>query len=373
MDLRSIYIANGVGIFVLLMLLYVSRTKIQRDTQEDRVYTIMVLGVMIGCFMEAFSYTIDGQLFTGSRILNYIANTYLYCANLLMSFCVLVYVDLGLYGNPKRITKLYKPQIVIGVIFIALNVVNYFVPITYYISEQNVYERRPLSYAYYFIIMYYLITAYAQMRRYEKENGTKAFFRITLFLAPVIIGLGLQFAFYGLSLAWLASALGLMGMFTMQQNEVAYYDALVDAYNRQYLNHVLSAWIAREDSFAGAMFDVDNFKSINDTFGHSQGDVTLRAVAGILNASRMENEWVFRYAGDEFIVLKRTDSPDGLAAYLANVEKNLAEYNSADKPCRLSLSYGTSYFSASDVDSFIKEMDTNMYEMKKEHHRDNAR
>ena len=56
LDLRSIYIANGLGIFILLMLRYASRAKILRDHPEDRVYNFMVYGVMIGCFFEAFSY-----------------------------------------------------------------------------------------------------------------------------------------------------------------------------------------------------------------------------------------------------------------------------------------------------------------------------
>ena len=368
MDLRSIYIANGTGILILLILLYVSRTKIQRDKNEDRIYTFMVFGVMLGCFMEAFSYTIDGQVFAGSRILNYIANTYLFCANLLLPFCVLVYVDLGLYDDTERIWKNYKPQIIIGAVMIALNVVNYFVPITYYITDQNVYERRPLSYVYYFVILYYLITALLLTRRYEKENGTRAFFKISLFLAPVLIGAGLQFAFYGLSLAWLASALGLAGMFMMQQNELAYIDVLVDTYNRQYLNTVLSAWIARGDSFAGALIDIDNFKGINDNFGHTQGDVALKTVADTLKQARVRNEWVFRYAGDEFIVLKRADSADELAAYFDNVNARLDEFNRSGSPYRLELSYGTSFFDDSSLDAFIKEMDDTMYEMKREHH-----
>ena len=307
MDLRSIFIANGTGVFVLLMLLYVSRARILRDTLEDRVYTAMVFGVMLGCFMEAFSYTVDGQVFAGARVLNYIANTYLFCANLLLPFCVLVYVDLGLYGDPKRIWKRYKPQIIIGAIMLAMNIVNFFVPVSYYITDQNVYERRPFGYVYYAVILYYLISALVLTKRYEGENGARAFFKITLFIGPVLIGAGLQFAFYGLSLAWLSSALGLVGMFMMQQNELAYIDVLVDSYNRQYQNHVLSALTSRGESFCGALLDIDGFKRINDTLGHTQGDAVLKDFADILKQSRLEGESVFRYASDEFIVLKRSD------------------------------------------------------------------
>lgn len=116
MDLRSIFVANATGIFLLIMLLYASRTKILRHRTEDRLYSYMVVGVMLACFMEALSYALDGRLFPGSRLLNYIANTYLYSVNMLLPFIVLVYVDLGLYGDTRRIWANYKPQIFIGCI-----------------------------------------------------------------------------------------------------------------------------------------------------------------------------------------------------------------------------------------------------------------
>ena len=90
MDLRSIYISNGIGIVILLLLQYVSRTRIGRRQTEDKLYSFMVLGVMLGCFMEAFSYSVDGRLFPGARLLNHIANTYLFTANLPLPFCVMV-------------------------------------------------------------------------------------------------------------------------------------------------------------------------------------------------------------------------------------------------------------------------------------------
>ena len=368
MDMRSIYLANGVGIFILLMLQYTSRTKIQRSRPEDRIYSFMVLGVMLGCAMEALSYTLDGRVFPGARVLNYAANTCLYTINLLLPFSLLVYVDLGLYGDLGRIRKRYRPQIAVGAVMLTLTFVNLFVPIVYYISEQDVYKRRPLSYVYYFVILYYCLSAMRLTRRYEKEFGARTFFNVNMFLLPILIGAGLQFLFYGLSLAWLSAAVGLVGLYMMQQNETAYVDALVDTYNRQYLNHILSAWISRGSSFAGVMLDVDGFKRINDVYGHSEGDRALKTVTDLLKRSRLDHEWVFRFAGDEFIVLKRTRSPDGLKPYMDEVMRRLGEYNGSEPPYPLSLSYGMSFFETGDMDTFMKEMDDNMYRMKAEHH-----
>ena len=371
MDLTSIYIANGTGILVLLMLLYVSRSRTQRHSIEDKIFTFMIFGVMLGCFMEAFSYTLDGRVFPGSRFLNYIANTYLYSVNLLLPFSVLVYVDLGLYGDISRIKRRYIKEIAIGIFMFAINIVNFFVPISYYINEQNVYERRPFSYVYYIIIFYYCFVAMHETHRYEKENGARTFINIRMFLVPIIIGAGLQFMFYGLSLAWLSAALGLAGLYMMQQNEMAYIDSLVDVYNRLYFNYMVSGWISNNRSITGVMIDIDHFKNINDNFGHSEGDKALKLLADILLKSRKDHERVFRFAGDEFIVAKTTDDPNGLDEYMKRVEKNLEEFNSKnDLPYRLEISYGSSYFEPekSNIDSFMKQMDDKMYEMKNLHH-----
>ena len=371
MDLRSIYIANGVGIFILLMLYYVSQTKILSRHDEDRIYTFMIFGVMLGCFMEALSYTLDGRLFPGARVLNYIANTYLFSVNLLLPFSVLAYVDIGLYGDTKRIWKNYKPHIIIGIVMLLVNIVNFFIPVSYYITEQNVYERRPLSYVYYIIILFYAFSAMVVTKRYEKEFGAKTFFNINMFLIPILIGTGLQFAFYGLSLAWLSAAIGLTGLYMMQQNETAYIDSLLEIYNRKYLDFILDIWIKRGYSFAGMMIDIDYFKSINDRYGHSEGDNALRRLAGILKRSGSGSEWVFRFAGDEFIVLRISDAADGLDDYIRRLTENIEAFNeSADAPYSLEISYGTSFFGSgkTDIDRFMKELDSGMYRMKTEHH-----
>ena len=370
MNLQSVFTANGAGIFILLIMHYTSRSKILRTRTEDRLFSIMMLGVMLGCLMEAFSYALDGHVFTGARAMNYAANTYLFTANLLLPFCVLMYVDLNFGGSMERIKKNYRPQIAVGVALLIVNVINFFVPLTFYITDMNVYERRPIGYVYYAVILYYCISSLLVTRRYEKENGAKAFVSIRMFLIPILIGAGLQFMFYGLSLAWLAAAIGLTGLYMMQMKEMAYIDPLAGIYNRQYLNRIMSSWIGGNRRFAGVMSDVDYFKSINDRFGHSEGDQALKDVTDMLKAARKENEWIFRFAGDEFIVLKLNPPEDGMTSYMNRVEEELDRFNSGDRPYRIGLSYGMAIYDSGDMDSFMKEMDSRMYEMKAEHHRE---
>lgn len=370
MDMRSIYIANGIGIFLMLMLFYVSKTRILSRHAEDKIYIFMIFGVMAGCFMEALSYTLDGRMFFGARILNYIANTYLFTFNVILPFCVLQYIDINLYGDPKRIPQKYRPQIIICLVMIALSIANFFVPLSYYITEQNVYERRPLIYLYYAVIVYYMVSGIIVTRQYTKQNGARPFININMFIIPILIGTGLQFAFYGLSLAWLSSAVGLIGLYMMQQNETAYIDSMLEIYNRKYLDSMLGTWIDRGYSFAGMMLDIDYFKSINDRYGHSEGDDALVKIADVLMESRRAGEIVFRFAGDEFIVLRRTASADGFDEYIKALEANLDEFNrSGGKPYTLAVSYGTGFYDGNgSADQFMKALDDNMYSMKTEHH-----
>ncbi|MBQ7698795.1 MAG: GGDEF domain-containing protein [Clostridia bacterium] len=371
MDLQSYYITNSISIVILLILYYVSRTRTLRYRTEDKIFSVMVFGVMFGSALEIVSYILDGTVFPGARILSYFVNTLLFTANMLLPFSLIVYVDLYLYGDPRRIWKKYKPQIFTAITMITLNIVNIFVPLSFYINDRNIYERRPLVYLYYAVIVFYCVTIMVMLKRYEKENGAKAFLNFNMFLVPVIVGCGLQFFIYGLSLAWLASAIGIVGLFMMQQNEMAYIDPLVNTYNRQYLDHILSVWISRGRKFAGVMLDMDKFKQINDCFGHSEGDRALQNLTKVLKSCCLGGEFIFRFAGDEFIIIKLTNTPDELQAYMNRVNRKLEEPEEEDKPYRLSVSYGISFFKEGNIDTFMKEMDDRMYEMKEQHHKMN--
>ncbi|MBQ7624193.1 MAG: diguanylate cyclase [Clostridia bacterium] len=370
MDLRSIYIVNCVAIFLLLILFFVSRAKILRRRPEDKLYTVILFGVMLGAAMEILSYVIEGKLFPGARVLSYAINTYIFSANMLLPLLVLFYADLSLYGNTARIKKIYKPQIIVAAAMLAVNVVNFFFPLSFYISPQNEYSRGPLFYLYYAVIVYFCASIFIALKRYEKENGARAFLDFVVFLLPIVTGAGVQFVVYGISLAWLSSAIGLVALFMMQQNEIAYIDPLVDTYNRHYMDRIISSWISQNREFAGVMLDIDSFKSINDMIGHSEGDKTLKALTEILKSCGGDGEWVFRFAGDEFIVLKQTGAPEELYAYMDEVTKKIDAFNEEGRPYKLSVSYGVMPFCSDGVDVFMKELDAKMYEMKDEHHRE---
>jgi len=84
-------------------------------------------------------------------------------------------------------------------------------------------------------------------------------------------------------------------------------DALTDVYNRRYFDEALEKAIARSERsgspFCLLMIDVDNFKRLNDAYGHAEGDAVLRRIAGAIVASVRLSDDVCRYGGEEFVVL----------------------------------------------------------------------
>lgn len=91
---------------------------------------------------------------------------------------------------------------------------------------------------------------------------------------------------------------------------MANYDPLTKLLNRRsmevYLKQAFEQASA-EDPFCLMMTDIDNFKSVNDTYGHDVGDVVLKQVSNLISGNVRESDHVCRWGGEEFLVLFRTD------------------------------------------------------------------
>ncbi len=89
--------------------------------------------------------------------------------------------------------------------------------------------------------------------------------------------------------------------------EQATQDALTGLYNRRFLSEVLEREMTRAKRYGHPisviMADIDDFKQVNDRLGHLKGDEVLREVAALLRDSVRDSDYVFRYGGEEFVIL----------------------------------------------------------------------
>jgi diguanylate cyclase (GGDEF)-like protein len=117
--------------------------------------------------------------------------------------------------------------------------------------------------------------------------------------------------------------------------------------------------------FTIAYIDIDNFKQVNDTLGHSQGDVLLKSIAKTIQDNTRSIDIASRLGGDEFAVLFPETNETNARAALTKVQKSLAEIvKKNDWPVTFSIGVLTCHETCV-LDELIKEADNLMYTVKK--------
>jgi len=156
-------------------------------------------------------------------------------------------------------------------------------------------------------------------------------------------------------------------------------DALTNIFNRRTIMKVLASEFARfkrkPTPFSLAIFDVDNFKSINDTRGHQAGDEFLVSVSKILRAGMRDSDHIGRYGGDEFIAVFPDTEPGDAKIVVERIREKILDYcksfEGPDLAKKLSVSIGVAGAneSTSGGEELLKDADEALY-MAKELGRD---
>lgn len=152
---------------------------------------------------------------------------------------------------------------------------------------------------------------------------------------------------------------------------MAYYDELTDIPNRNYFVKTLKNEIKNtKNKFAVHFVDLDHFKHINDTFGYHFGDQLLKACADRLKNLLIENVFIARMTGDEFLILQRNIKDEEEATQFAEklIEMFKSPINVDGYEIYISLSIGISIYPdyGKEPDDLIKQADSAMYVIKKD-------
>jgi diguanylate cyclase (GGDEF)-like protein/PAS domain S-box-containing protein len=151
---------------------------------------------------------------------------------------------------------------------------------------------------------------------------------------------------------------------------LAQHDAMTGAHNRLSFEREVGDQVVRArrygESAVVAIIDLDNFKHINDTYGHASGDQALKAVASILHQRLRQTDFVARIGGDEFAIILPYASADQGVAVTADVQRLINECNveaSHDPVLCLSASVGLAHIDkdAVSAEAILIEADAAMY------------
>lgn len=151
-------------------------------------------------------------------------------------------------------------------------------------------------------------------------------------------------------------------------HRLAVTDELTGVFNRNQLNSVLSQEMMRDrrydKSFGVVMIDIDNFKNINDTFGHAAGDEVLKNAAQVLSESIRSSDTLVRWGGEEFVVIAIEVDEHSLFELSEKLRKRI-DNESFDAVDKVTVSIGAALFRKNDSeDSLLLRADKALYEAK---------
>jgi diguanylate cyclase (GGDEF)-like protein len=147
-------------------------------------------------------------------------------------------------------------------------------------------------------------------------------------------------------------------------------DALTGLLNRRSYDEIIKSEDRRlhryHRNFSVMILDIDDFKVVNDTYGHHEGDRQLKCVASIIKENMRENDYAFRMGGDEFVLLLPETNEDQ-AYHIAQHMRREIENMNTEHSFTISSSFGISEFKLNDenLEIVIKRADEILYQAKK--------
>lgn len=370
-QLAQIATANAAA-FLLLVIVKLNMSRRFKGAMllDVQILSLMTNITMFQCFFDTLVFWIDGRSFHGARTVNYAGNVIYYILNITIAYLWPLFVEYKLHANKEKLKRLV---IILGIPWVAVILMVMSTPwhgFIFTVNNANQYVRTGYCFLIpTILIVIYLVYGTSMVYVHRKQEGKYMLFPVIYFITPISLGIIVQGLYYGISLIFIGIAIGLTGVYMSTQSESAYIDQLCGVYNRRYYGDYIRAFCnsgKKNDTITGVLLDMDDFKRINDDFGHDVGDKALMLFSSVLRRQMQDIGFVIRYGGDEFILL--TKKPvEVLEDVLASIEQEIKQINiSGQNEYVLAFSYGISTIHIdNNSDDFLKVMDTHMYEMKK--------
>lgn len=149
--------------------------------------------------------------------------------------------------------------------------------------------------------------------------------------------------------------------------ELSITDYLTGAFNRRFITSCLKDEMESSDlqqkELTVAMVDIDNFKMINDSYGHLYGDYVLKRVVSTIKSNLRQSDIVGRYGGDEFLIILRNTTGSEGYAMMERIRRMIQEIE-WEGDLKVTISGGVIEAGNNDLTSLLKKADKLLYRAK---------
>ena len=342
---------------------------IDRQNKEKwRYFSNAILSMTVYLLMDVLWLLDINHLVSFTRIQNGIINTCYFFAFSMIVIALYLYAQTTLQSSIFNSKKKLFISLIPMIVFIIAILTSYWTKLIFYIDLSGHYHRGkylgfflciPAFYGLYIALKAKLLSRRTQYYIYLKEYKMLSRF---IFL-PFITGI-LQVFFSELLLFNLGMTYALFDVYTFFQQQLVSLDPLTKINNRQQLDYFLTnkmKGLQRKKLYLFIM-DIDDFKKINDQYGHIVGDrIILKTVDILKGVANQFNGFLSRYGGDEFIMIFEIEKDQSISPIFDYIQKSL-DYHGSDVP-NFSVSIGYAQYDSSlkYIPDFIHKADQYRY------------
>ncbi|ASF41305.1 GGDEF domain-containing protein [Halobacillus halophilus] len=363
MDYVVQFQVNIFAIMILAVLFIIMRAKSRVKSFSKRLLKMIMVVAAVAIVFEPLTWIFDGKFFNGAYVLEYSTNFILFLCGPVLGGLMLSYVDYHLFGNPSRVYRRWFYQH-LSVLTLFILLVNLMYPVYFDVdpSSHNYIsgDYKDLHNAL-LIGQYIAICVMVVRNRGRISSPVKWIFLI--FFALPIVGMFVQLFDKQLYFSWTSIVLVVLMAYTFLESTATEQDYLTNLYNRQSYETYLQHLIERERAFGIVLIDLNDFKHINDEYGHYKGDQVLIEFGRVLVDAFPNQALAARLGGDEFIVL--VENGRDIDTYVSSIHRLLEK---SDDPLlqSLSFSYGYQvYQEGMSMDELYTLVDKKMYNDKR--------
>ena len=347
------YILTTIDLFVLSFMCILTKLSESLNKKQKRGFFLAFALIAAISVLEVITLVVDGMP-PGYRWLNILSNYLGFGLTPAVPLCLVYVLD-----KKSIIRRGFKVAVCCeGVYLLFLAATLPYGPV-FSVSRENLYARGGCFFIYvimYYASMLYLMVATVRTAAAFQNRSRTLIYPLTLFLGAETM---IQLALPALHVTWLCVTL-LSVLYFIYCNEMwNQLDALTGLLNQNsYLNRTVEM-----DRSGGVLvvFDVDDFKQINDRYGHLQGDLCLAEIAACLKKAYARCGYCYRIGGDEFCVLLKDRAQEAPCAedFLRRLEQRREAL-----PFLPTVSFGSAAFSGEDVGTVKDRADREMYRYK---------
>jgi diguanylate cyclase (GGDEF)-like protein len=303
----------------------------------------------------------------------YFINTVYFIFQNLSYYLVVVFIDYLAYKDMNRTRKFFFFMGVILSINAILLAVNIPFGFYFFISEDNFFVRGDKYYLRLIISYFVIIFGIGDLFVSSKYLKRSQVYLIIFFSLLSGIGAALDLILNSGNLIWPCFSAAFLYLYFFIIRADSSLDNLTGIGNRYSFNQFIDKLNRQntKQSYSIIMIDMDEFKKINDTYGHPEGDNALRDMAAIIKGCIRYTDFAARYGGDEFVLAIKAEHD--AEVLLARLQAAIETHNNKNiRPYKIQISYGWDMFttnSGRSIENFLAHIDSLMYRHKAEQRR----